>query len=78
MLIWHENIQLLERSVVHISGRHQQALNNVVTTLLEIAHIQDDILERLRADDRIPADRKGDCEAGSGWPYTFHPGHRSL
>ncbi|KAM5345253.1 hypothetical protein ACJ41O_011115 [Fusarium nematophilum] len=41
-----------------VSRQQQQMLNHSVTELLEIAHIQDDLLERLRADDRIDPERK--------------------
>jgi len=40
----------------------QQKLNHEVTELLEIAHLQDDILERLLADARIPDERKVDIK----------------
>ncbi|KAH8780273.1 putative nuclear pore complex protein [Diaporthe sp. PMI_573] len=55
-------------STVGISRQHQQVLNHDVTTLLEIAHIQDDLLERLKADGRIPDDRKRDCEQALNGP----------
>lgn len=41
-----------------VSGQRQQQLNHEVTELLDIAHIQDDLLERLLADGRIPDERK--------------------
>jgi nuclear pore complex protein Nup155 len=41
-----------------VSRQDQQELSNDVTELLEVAHIQDDLLERLRADARIPSERK--------------------
>ncbi|KAH8687014.1 Non-repetitive/WGA-negative nucleoporin C-terminal-domain-containing protein [Ilyonectria robusta] len=41
-----------------VSRQQQQLLNHEVTELLEIAHIQDDLLERLKADERIDSDRK--------------------
>ncbi|KUI54518.1 hypothetical protein VP1G_01967 [Cytospora mali] len=70
-----ERITLLSRakgnasvSTIGISRQHQQVLNHDVTTMLEIAHIQDDLLERLRADDRIPVDRKADCEEALDGP----------
>jgi nuclear pore complex protein Nup155 len=60
-----DRITLLSRAKANASvttagiGRQQQQLlNHEVTELLEIAHIQDDLLERLQADNRIPADRK--------------------
>ncbi|GAB1319439.1 hypothetical protein MFIFM68171_09649 [Madurella fahalii] len=43
-----------------VSRQQQQLLNHEVTELLEIAHIQDDLLERLRADTRIPAEKQPD------------------
>ncbi|KAB5515179.1 Non-repetitive/WGA-negative nucleoporin C-terminal-domain-containing protein [Coniochaeta sp. 2T2.1] len=45
-------------STTGVSRQQQQLLNHEVTELLEIAHIQDDLLERLMADLRIPADRQ--------------------
>lgn len=45
---------------VGVSRQYQQVLNHEVTTLLEIAHIQDDLLGRLLADPRIPHERKDD------------------
>ncbi|QGI84100.1 hypothetical protein CEK25_010829 [Fusarium fujikuroi] len=44
-------------STTGVSRQQQQLLNHSVTELLEIAHIQDDLLERLRADDRIDPER---------------------
>lgn len=41
-----------------VSRQQQQLLNHSVTELLEIAHIQDDLLDRLTEDDRIDPDRK--------------------
>ncbi|KAF7560927.1 hypothetical protein G7046_g3212 [Stylonectria norvegica] len=46
-----------------VSRQQQQFLNHGVTELLEIAHIQDDLLERLMADERLPAERKAEIEA---------------
>ncbi|CAK7205717.1 hypothetical protein SEUCBS139899_008496 [Sporothrix eucalyptigena] len=46
-----------------ISGQRQQQLNHEVTELLDIAHIQDDLLERLLADGRIPEERKVEIRA---------------
>ncbi|KAK7735542.1 hypothetical protein SLS53_007455 [Cytospora paraplurivora] len=70
-----DRITLLSRAkgnasvaTIGISRQHQQVLNHDVTTMLEIAHIQDDLLERLRTDDRIPVDRKADCEAALDGP----------
>ncbi|KAI8956850.1 nucleoporin-domain-containing protein [Daldinia sp. FL1419] len=45
-----------------VSRKEQQLLNHEVTGLLEVAHIQDDLLERLRVDSRIPAERLPDIE----------------
>lgn len=45
-----------------ISRQQQQLLNHEVTELLEIAHIQDDVLERLQADNRLPDDRRAVVE----------------
>lgn len=41
-----------------VSPQLQQVLNHGVATMLEIAHIQDDLLRRLQVDPRIPDDRK--------------------
>ncbi|OTA55948.1 nucleoporin Nup157/170 [Hypoxylon sp. EC38] len=41
-----------------ISRQEQQLLNHEVTELLEVAHIQDDLLERLKVDSRIPPERQ--------------------
>ena len=41
-----------------VSRQEQQLINHEVSELLEVAHIQDDLLERLSADSRIPDDRK--------------------
>jgi nuclear pore complex protein Nup155 len=49
-------------STTGISRQQQQMLNHSVTELLEIAHIQDDLLERLRADDRIDPERAIEIE----------------
>ncbi|KAL2130031.1 hypothetical protein VTI74DRAFT_7002 [Chaetomium olivicolor] len=64
-----DRITLLSRAkgnasvnTIGISRQQQQLLNHEVTELLEIAHIQDDLLERLKADPRIAADRLLDIE----------------
>ena len=44
-------------ATVGVSRQQQQMLNHEVTELLEIANIQDDLLERLKADERFEADR---------------------
>lgn len=45
-----------------VSRQQQQMLNHEVTDLLEVAHIQDDLLERLKADDRLDEERKLEIE----------------
>lgn len=45
-----------------ISRQEQQLLNHDVTELLEVAHIQDDLLKRLKADSRIPQERQPEIE----------------
>ncbi|KAI5459745.1 Non-repetitive/WGA-negative nucleoporin C-terminal-domain-containing protein [Mariannaea sp. PMI_226] len=45
-------------STTGVSRQQQQLLNHTVTDLLEVAHIQDDLLERLSEDERIDPDRK--------------------
>ncbi|KAI1638650.1 Non-repetitive/WGA-negative nucleoporin C-terminal-domain-containing protein [Biscogniauxia mediterranea] len=40
-----------------VSRQDQQLLNHEVTELLEVAHIQDDLLERLKVDSRIPPEK---------------------
>ncbi|KAH8680837.1 non-repetitive/WGA-negative nucleoporin [Xylariales sp. PMI_506] len=45
-----------------VSRQELQLLNHEVTELLEVAHIQDDLLERLRADPRIPDERRPEIE----------------
>ncbi|CAM1503113.1 Fc.00g078890.m01.CDS01 [Cosmosporella sp. VM-42] len=49
-------------STVGVTRQQQQVLNHQVTELLEIAHIQDDLLERLSADERIDPERKVEVE----------------
>ncbi|CAK7225763.1 hypothetical protein SCUCBS95973_005973 [Sporothrix curviconia] len=51
-----------------VSGQRQQQLNHEVTELLDIAHIQDDLLERLLADGRIPEERKVEIRADLDGP----------
>lgn len=60
-----DRLQLLSRSKTNVSvmtngvGRQElQLLNHEVTELLEVAHIQDDLLERLRIDARISDERR--------------------
>lgn len=45
-------------TTVGVGRQVQQALNHEVSDLLEVAHIQDDLLVRLLDDDRIPEERK--------------------
>ncbi|KAI0198004.1 Non-repetitive/WGA-negative nucleoporin C-terminal-domain-containing protein [Astrocystis sublimbata] len=45
-----------------VSRQEQQLLNHDVTELLDVANIQDDLLERLRADDRIPPERQAEIQ----------------
>ncbi|OIW28638.1 nucleoporin-domain-containing protein [Coniochaeta ligniaria NRRL 30616] len=51
-----------------VSRQQQQLLNHEVTELLEIAHIQDDLLERLMADGRIPPDRREEIQKSLDGP----------
>ncbi|KAK3938258.1 Non-repetitive/WGA-negative nucleoporin C-terminal-domain-containing protein [Diplogelasinospora grovesii] len=55
-------------STTGVSRQEQQLLNHEVTELLEIAHIQDDLLERLRADPRITPERLADVERALDGP----------
>ncbi|KAJ9156386.1 Nucleoporin-domain-containing protein [Pleurostoma richardsiae] len=55
-------------STTGVSRQQQQMLNHEVTELLEIAHIQDDLLERLKADGRIPDERKAEVERALDGP----------
>ncbi|KAI0452033.1 Non-repetitive/WGA-negative nucleoporin C-terminal-domain-containing protein [Xylaria acuta] len=41
-----------------VSRQEQQLLNHDVTELLDVANIQDDLLERLKSDTRIPPERQ--------------------
>lgn len=65
-----DRISLLSRAKANasvssagVSGQRQQQLNHEVTELLDIAHIQDDLLERLLGDGRIPDERKLEIQA---------------
>ncbi|GAO18956.1 hypothetical protein UVI_02059370 [Ustilaginoidea virens] len=49
-------------TTVGISRQQQQQLNHQVTDMLDIANIQDDLLDRLKMDDRIDLERKADIE----------------
>lgn len=62
-----DRLQLLSRAKTNVSvmttgvGRQElQLLNHQVTELLEVAHIQDDLLERLKSDPRIAPERVPD------------------
>lgn len=49
-------------STIGISQQHQQILSHNVTVLLEVGHIQDDLLGRIMHDPRIPNERKLEAE----------------
>lgn len=51
-----------------VDRQQQQLLNHEVTELLEIAHIQDDLLERLKADTRIAKERIPEIERALDGP----------
>jgi nuclear pore complex protein Nup155 len=55
-------------NTIGVGRQQQQLLNHEVTELLEIAHIQDDLLERLKADSRISQDRLPDIEEALDGP----------
>jgi nuclear pore complex protein Nup155 len=55
-------------NTVGVSRQQQQLLNHEVAELLEIAHIQDDLLERLRADPRLPQEKQGDISEALDGP----------
>ncbi|KAK3378806.1 Non-repetitive/WGA-negative nucleoporin C-terminal-domain-containing protein [Lasiosphaeria ovina] len=70
-----DRITLLSRAkgnasvnTVGISRQDQQFLNHEVTELLEIAHIQDDLLERLKADPRMHAEKIYEIEQALDGP----------
>ncbi|CAK7266423.1 hypothetical protein SEPCBS57363_002080 [Sporothrix epigloea] len=70
-----ERITLLSRAKANasvaspgVSGQRQQQLNHEVTEMLDIAHIQDDLQERLLADGRIPEERKVEIRADLDGP----------
>jgi nuclear pore complex protein Nup155 len=70
-----DRITLLSRAkgnasvnTIGVSRQQQQLLNHEVTELLEVAHIQDDLLERLKADPRIPPERLPDVEEALNGP----------
>lgn len=49
-------------STIGVSQQKQQILNHSIAVLLETAHIQDDLFQRLMADPRIPDERKAEAE----------------
>lgn len=49
-------------STVGVSRQQQQQLSHEVADLLDVANIQDDLLERLRVDERIGPDRKAEID----------------
>ncbi len=51
-----------------VSGQRQQQLNHEIMDLLEMAHIQDDLLERLLSDSRIPDVRKAEIQTDLDGP----------
>ncbi|KAK1749525.1 Non-repetitive/WGA-negative nucleoporin C-terminal-domain-containing protein, partial [Echria macrotheca] len=70
-----ERISLLSRAkgnasvnTLGISRQQQQELNHEVTELLEIAHIQHDLLERLKNDERISPEKLPDIEEALDGP----------
>ncbi|KAK1836872.1 Non-repetitive/WGA-negative nucleoporin C-terminal-domain-containing protein [Podospora conica] len=70
-----DRINLLSRAKANasvqttgVSRQQQQLLNHEVTELLDIAHIQDDLLSRLQADHRIPAEKIPEIEQALDGP----------
>ncbi|KAI1185153.1 Non-repetitive/WGA-negative nucleoporin C-terminal-domain-containing protein [Nemania serpens] len=64
-----ERLNLLSRAKTNasvmtagVSRQEQQLLNHDVTELLDVANIQDDLLERLKSDSRIPAERQPEIQ----------------
>jgi nuclear pore complex protein Nup155 len=64
-----ERLHLLSRAKTNasvmtpgVSRQEQQLLNHEVTELLDVANIQDDLLERLKSDTRIPPERQPEIE----------------
>ncbi|KAG6007326.1 hypothetical protein E4U21_006137 [Claviceps maximensis] len=49
-------------TTVGVSRQQQQQLNHDVSELLDVANIQDDLLERLMVDDRLDAERRAEIE----------------
>ncbi|KAK4153019.1 Non-repetitive/WGA-negative nucleoporin C-terminal-domain-containing protein [Chaetomidium leptoderma] len=70
-----DRITLLSRAkgnasvnTIGVGRQQQQILNHEVTELLEVAHIQDDLFERLMADSRISQDKLPDIQAALDGP----------
>ncbi|GAP84740.1 putative non-repetitive WGA-negative nucleoporin [Rosellinia necatrix] len=64
-----ERLHLLSRAKTNasvmtagVSRQELQLLNHDVTELLDVANIQDDLLERLKSDKRIPAERQPEIQ----------------
>ncbi|KAI0404523.1 Non-repetitive/WGA-negative nucleoporin C-terminal-domain-containing protein [Xylaria palmicola] len=64
-----ERLNLLSRAktnasvmTVGVSRQEQQLLGHDVTELLDVANIQDDLLERLKSDTRIPPERQREIQ----------------
>ncbi|KAI0536634.1 Non-repetitive/WGA-negative nucleoporin C-terminal-domain-containing protein [Xylaria digitata] len=64
-----ERLHLLSRAKTNasvmtagVSRQEQQLLNHDVTELLDVANIQDDLLERLKSDTRIPSERQPEIQ----------------
>lgn len=55
-------------ATVGVSRQQQQMLNHAVSDLLDIANIQDDLLGRLRMDERIDDERKVEIKAALDGP----------
>ena len=70
-----DRITLLSRAkanasvnTIGVPRQQQQLLKHETTELLEIAHIQDDLLERLKADQRITQDKLADIQLALDGP----------
>lgn len=64
-----ERLHLLSRAKTNasvmtagVSRQEQQLLSHDVTELLDVANIQDDLLERLKSDNRIPPERQPEIQ----------------
>ncbi|KAI0520709.1 Non-repetitive/WGA-negative nucleoporin C-terminal-domain-containing protein [Xylaria bambusicola] len=64
-----DRLQLLSKAKTNasvmtagVSRQEQQLLNHDVTELLDVANIQDDLLERLKSDTRIPPERQPEIQ----------------